>query len=189
MNIVMFGAPGSGKGTQSESIIKNFGLQHISTGDLLRKEIAAGTQLGKIADSYMSKGQLVPDELIIEVLDKMLDEPTLQNGVIFDGFPRTISQAEALQKMLNKRGSDISAIIGLEVPEYELVERIMKRGKISGRSDDNRDTVIERIRVYHQNTLPLKDFYRQTGRFFAVEGLGDMGEIYQKISEILSKFS
>lgn len=142
MNIVIFGAPGSGKGTQSEKLIEKYGLYHISTGDLLRKEIKAGSELGKIADDYISKGQLLPDSLIIDMLAKLLDTtPEAREGVILDGFPRTIPQAQALDALLLDRGMELSAVVGLEVDEPELIDRLIKRGQVSGRSDDNLETI------------------------------------------------
>ena len=185
MNIVIFGAPGSGKGTQSELIIEQHGLHHISTGEVLRDEIAKGSELGKIVDSYISKGHLVPDELIISILDHILDEKIMRKGVIFDGFPRTINQAKVLQKMLNKRGTDISAVIGLEVPKDELVDRLLKRGKMSGRSDDNKDTIVQRIQVYHKNTEPLMDYYKEASIYFPIEGAGLVECIASQITDVL----
>ena len=155
-NIVIFGAPGSGKGTQSEKLIDEYGLFHISTGEVLRDHISRGTDLGKIADSYISQGQLIPDDLMIDILDRVLDDnPESAKGVIFDGFPRTIPQAEALKKMLEKRGSAVHAVVGLEVDDDELVDRLLKRGQMSGRSDDNLDTINQRLKVYHSQTSPL----------------------------------
>ena len=160
MNIVIFGAPGSGKGTQSEKLIEKYGLYHISTGDLLRKEIKAGSELGKIADDYISKGQLLPDSLIIDMLAKLLDTtPEAREGVILDGFPRTIPQAQALDALLLDRGMELSAVVGLEVDEPELIDRLIKRGQVSGRSDDNLETIKKRLDVYHNQTTPLKEFY------------------------------
>ena len=185
MNIIIFGAPGSGKGTQSELIIEKHGLHHISTGEVLREEIAKETELGKVADSYISKGQLVPDELIIEILDDMLSDDVLQKGIILDGFPRTIPQAEALAQMLNKRDTGISAVIGLEVHEDELVDRLLKRGKISGRSDDNKETIKKRIQVYHKNTEPLIDYYKNAELYFSIEGNKTVDYIGDLINEVL----
>jgi len=186
MNIIIFGAPGSGKGTQSELIIENYGLHHISTGDVLRNEIAKGSELGKTAADYISHGLLVPDELIINILDNMLEEHKPEKGIIFDGFPRTVPQAEALQEMLNKRGQEISAVIGLEVPEDELTERLIKRGEKSGRSDDNEETIKERIRVYRESTEPLMDYYKQAGIYYPIEGKGSVEEIAKRIKKTLS---
>ena len=141
-NLVIFGAPGSGKGTQSEKLIDRYGLTHISTGDVLRKEIAAGSELGKIADSYISKGQLIPDDLMVDILASEFDRLRPESkGFIFDGFPRTIPQAEALKKMLEDRGEEVHSVIGLEVADEELMERLIKRGAESGRSDDNPETI------------------------------------------------
>ncbi|MBQ8424040.1 MAG: adenylate kinase [Coprobacter sp.] len=187
LNIVIFGAPGSGKGTQSEKLIEKYGLYHISTGDLLRKEIKAGSELGKIADSYISKGQLLPDSLIIDLLAKLLDTtPETRQGVIFDGFPRTIPQAEALDTMLAERGTAVSAVIGLEVDEAELIDRLLKRGQVSGRSDDNLETIKKRLDVYHTQTTPLRDYYVENGKYKAIHGMGSVDTIFVSITEALA---
>ena len=177
LNIVIFGGPGSGKGTQSEKIIEKYGLDHISTGDVLRAEIKNETELGKIADSYISKGQLVPDELIIDILASVFDKKENSKGVIFDGFPRTIPQAEALKKMLSERGTAISAVVALEVEDDELVARLLNRGKISGRSDDNQETIQKRLNVYHSQTAPLIDFYKKENLYNGIYGMGSIEEI------------
>lgn len=162
LNVVIFGAPGSGKGTQSERIIEEYGLFHISTGDVLREQIARGTELGKTADSYISKGQLIPDELMVDILAHVLDShEESKKGVIFDGFPRTIAQAEALTRMLAERNAQVDVVLGLEVEEEELIDRLLKRGQVSGRSDDNMETIQKRLDVYHNQTKPLKDFYQK----------------------------
>lgn len=156
INLVIFGAPGSGKGTQSERLIEEYNLYHISTGEVLREHIAQGTELGIIADSYISKGQLIPDDLMVSILADLLDSnPETANGVIFDGFPRTINQAKELKTMLSKRGSMVHAVIGLEVEDEELIDRLIKRGKASGRADDNLETIKQRLKVYHSQTSPL----------------------------------
>ena len=156
-NIVIFGAPGSGKGTQSERLIDEYGLYHISTGEVLRDHIARGTDLGKVADTYISQGQLIPDDLMVDILAHVLDNnPETTKGVIFDGFPRTIPQAKALKKMLADRNSKVHAVVGLEVDDKELVDRLIKRGQESGRSDDNLDTINRRLEVYHNQTSPLR---------------------------------
>ena len=184
INLVIFGAPGSGKGTQSEQLIKEYGLFHISTGDVLREQIAKGTELGKIADSYISKGQLIPDDLMIDILSHVLDtHEETKNGVIFDGFPRTIAQAQALDVMLKERGTAVSAVIGLEVEESELIDRLLKRGQVSGRSDDNLETIQKRLDVYHNQTTPLKDFYIAEGKYKAIHGMGTVEEIFHTIKE------
>ncbi len=189
MNIVIFGAPGSGKGTQSERLIERYGLHHISTGELLRDHISRGTHLGKVADSYISKGLLIPDELMVEVLADIFKEhpETAAKGVIFDGFPRTIAQAEALSKMLAEYGTDIHAVVGLEVDEDELVRRMLERGKDSGRSDDNIDTIRKRLDVYHKQTAPLKEFYLKQGRYHAIDGNGDLDRISNDIARELDQ--
>lgn len=181
-NLVVFGAPGSGKGTQSARLIDEYGLYHISTGELLRDHIARGTELGKIADSYISKGNLIPDDLMIEILDDTLStNPQTANGVIFDGFPRTIQQARALNEMLHRRGSEVHAVVGLEVPEDELMARLIKRGIDSGRSDDNPETIKSRLDVYHNQTAPLRDFYIKEGKYYGVKGSGSIDDIFADI--------
>lgn len=183
LNLVLFGAPGSGKGTQSSKIIDSFGLHHISTGDLLRHHIAEGTSLGKVADSYISQGMLIPDELMIDILDHELDHNLKDvKGVIFDGFPRTIPQAKALDKLLEKRGTSLAAVIGLEVPEEELVERLVNRGRESGRSDDNLDTIKKRLEIYHSQTEPLRSHYTDTGKYISVKGTGIVDDIFEEIA-------
>ncbi len=180
LNVVIFGAPGSGKGTQSERIIKEYGLHHISTGEVLRDHIARGTELGKIVDGYVSRGQLIPDDLMVRVLASVLDDnpEKTSKGVIFDGFPRTIPQAESLKKMLAERGSEVHAVIGLEVPEEELIRRMLQRGKETGRADDNIDTITKRLKVYHEQTAPLREYYKQEGNYLPVEGSGDVDRIF-----------
>ena len=161
LNLVLFGAPGSGKGTQSAKLIDEYGLYHISTGELLRDHIKRGTELGKIADSYISKGNLIPDDLMISILDDFLEKNAADvEGVVFDGFPRTIPQAEALEKLLNKRGTNLHAVVGLEVPEEELVERMLERGRKTGRADDTLETIKNRLDVYHNQTMPLRGDFR-----------------------------
>lgn len=185
-NIVIFGAPGSGKGTQSDNIIAEFGVAHISTGDVLRAEIKAGSELGNTAAKYINEGKLVPDELIIDMLAKTLDSKGKDiPGVIFDGFPRTIAQAEALDKMLAERGEKVNTVIGLEVDDAELIKRIIARGKTSGRADDNEETAKKRLNTYYSQTLPLKDFYVAQGKYAKIEGMGDISEIYSNISKAI----
>lgn len=181
-NLVVFGAPGSGKGTQSARLIDEYGLYHISTGELLRDHIARDTELGRIADSYISKGQLIPDQLMIDILSQTLDEnPETANGVIFDGFPRTIDQAKALKEMLAKHNSKVHAVIGLEVPDEELVDRLLKRGLESGRSDDNLETIEKRLKVYNEQTAPLRDYYMSEGKYHGIKGFGAIDDIFNDI--------
>ena len=187
-NLVIFGAPGSGKGTQSELLIEEYGLFHISTGEVLRDLIARKTELGKIADSYISKGSLIPDELMINILADVLESnPATANGVIFDGFPRTINQAKALKEMLASRNTKVHAVVGLEVDENELIDRLIKRGQESGRSDDNLETIKQRLEVYHTQTSPLKEYYTAEGKYHAIEGSGSISGIFEKIKSSLSK--
>lgn len=181
LNIVIFGAPGSGKGTQSEKIVAKYGIDHISTGDVLRAEIKAGTELGKAAKGLIDNGQLVPDDLIVNMLAAKLDGFTESKGVIFDGFPRTIAQAEALKKMLNERGQDVTAMIELDVPEEELMTRLIKRGAESGRADDNEETIRKRLVVYNEQTAPLKDWYKNEGKHCYINGLGELDRIFNDI--------
>lgn len=187
MNIVIFGAPGSGKGTQSERLIDRYGLHHISTGEVLRDHIKRGTELGKIADSYISKGQLIPDELMVEVLADIFKQnpETTAKGVIFDGFPRTIAQAEALSKMLEQYNTEVHAVVGLEVDEDELIRRMLERGKAGGRSDDNIDTIRQRLAVYHNQTAPLREYYIEKGCYHAIDGNGDLDRISNDIASRL----
>ncbi len=183
-NIVIFGAPGSGKGTQSENLIANYGLYHISTGEVLRDHIARGTELGKIADGYISEGKLIPDELMISILADILDNtPEAKEGVIFDGFPRTINQAKALKKMLAERNAAVDAVVGLEVEEAELIDRLLKRGKESGRSDDNMETIKKRLDVYHSQTQPLHDYYKEEGKYLGIKGQGTVDAIFNDIKK------
>ena len=189
LNIVIFGAPGSGKGTQSDNLIKTYGLFHISTGDVLRDNIKRGTELGATAKAYMDKGQLIPDDLMISILADVLDanREAAAPGVIFDGFPRPIAQAEALDTMLAERGTAISTVVGLEVPEEELIERILLRGKLTGRSDDNMETVKSRLDVYHNQTAPLQEYYKAKGLYQAINGLGKIEEIFAQIQKAVDK--
>lgn len=182
LNIVIFGAPGSGKGTQSDKIIAEYGVEHISTGDVLRAEIKGNTELGKTAAAYINEGKLVPDSLIIDILASTLDAKGKDiKGVIFDGFPRTIAQAEALNNMLAERGQEVSAVIGLEVNDEELIKRIIARGKTSGRADDNEETAKKRLDTYYSQTMPLKDFYIKEGKYAKIDGVGSIDDIYSNI--------
>ena len=187
LNIVIFGAPGSGKGTQSERIVEKYGINHISTGDVLRAEIKNGTELGKTAKGYIDQGQLIPDELMIDILASVFDSFKDSKGVIFDGFPRTIAQAEALKKMLAERGQDVSVMVDLDVPEEELMVRLIKRGKDSGRADDNEETIKKRLHVYHSQTSPLIDWYKNEKKYQHINGLGTMEGIFAEICEAVDK--
>lgn len=185
-NIVIFGAPGSGKGTQSDLMIEKYGFGHISTGDVLRSEIKKGTELGKTAKGYIDNGQLIPDELMVSILASVYDSFGKDHkGVIFDGFPRTIPQAEALKTMLSERGHRIAAMIELDVPEEELMTRLIKRGQESGRSDDNAETIKKRLDVYHNQTAPLIEWYAKEGIHYHINGLGELSKIFADVSKVI----
>ena len=189
LNLVIFGAPGSGKGTQSEKLIDRYHLHHISTGEVLRDHIARGTELGRTADAYISQGQLIPDELMLRVLEHELDnnpDETVE-GVIFDGFPRTIPQAQALKEMMKRRGQKIHAVIGLEVPENQVMDRMVLRGKESGRSDDNPETIRKRLAVYHKQTQPLRDYYVGEGMYLPIKGDGSVDQVFERVIDALDK--
>jgi adenylate kinase len=187
LNIIIFGAPGSGKGTQSEKLTKKYGLEHVSTGDILRAEIEAGTEFGRIADSFISKGNLIPDEVMISKLEVLMEKKNGAKGYILDGFPRTIAQGKALNTMMDKHDEKVTIVISLEVEEEELINRILKRGEISGRSDDNRETVELRLKVYHEQTEPLKNFYIEQGKLVKVPGQGGIDEVFESITNIIDR--
>lgn len=183
--VVIFGPPGAGKGTQSDKIIAKYGYAHISTGDVLRAEMSANTELGVKANEFIKNGQLVPDELIVDMLAVTLDKTESSTGVIFDGFPRTTPQAVALQAMLKKRGGDVTAMLSLEVPREELIERLLKRGETSGRADDNLETIEKRIDVYNEQTTPVIEFYKAEGTQTPIVGVGTVDEIFASIVAVL----
>lgn len=185
INIVIFGAPGSGKGTQSDKIVEKYGFKHISTGDVLRNEIKNHTQLGATAKQYIDNGQLIPDSLMVDILASTFDSLCPCKGVIFDGFPRTIPQAESLSKLLADRHTAVSAMIDLEVPDEMLVERLINRGKTSGRADDNEETIQKRLSVYKNQTAPLIEWYKKAGTFHSVKGTGAVDDIFSDISKII----
>jgi adenylate kinase len=175
LNIVIFGAPGSGKGTNSAILVDTFKLDHISTGDVLRGEIKNGTELGKIAQSYIDHGNLIPDELMIDILASKYDSFKDSKGVIFDGFPRTIAQANALKKMLEERGEKISTMINLEVDKSLLMDRLLRRATLEGRADDNEETIKKRFEVYHNQTAPLIEWFKAEGVYKGIVYTEDMG--------------
>jgi adenylate kinase len=185
-NIVIFGAPGSGKGTQSDKLIEKYGLNHISTGDVLRAEIKKGSELGRTAQQFIDQGQLIPDDLMVSILASVYDSFGPDHaGVIFDGFPRTIPQAEALKAMLAERGHSVAAMIELDVPEDELMTRLIKRGQESGRSDDNAETIKKRLDVYHNQTSPLIEWYSKEGIHYHIDGLGSLDRIFGDIEKVI----
>ena len=182
-NLILFGPPGSGKGTQSERLISKYGLKHLSTGDLLRSEIAGQTPLGLAAKSYMDKGQLVPDEVVIEMISSALDNNPQAHGFLFDGFPRTTAQAEALDKLLNQKGTSIVVVLALQVSERELIKRLLNRGLTSGRADDvNEEIIHNRIAEYEKKTAAVADYYKKYDKVVYVEGEGDVDEIFISLS-------
>ncbi len=190
LNIVLFGPPGAGKGTQAEKVIEKYQLIHLSTGDILRAELAAQTVLGQEAKKYMDKGELVPDKVVIDMIGLKIDKHQDANGFIFDGFPRTTAQAEALDLLLSEKGTSISVMLSLEVEKNELIKRLLGRGKVSGRSDDQDVSVIEnRIRVYNSETAPVKGFYEKQGKYQAINGMGTIEEIFERLCKVIDKFS
>ena len=186
LNIVLFGPPGSGKGTQSEKIIARYGLVHLSTGDLLRAEKAAKTELGLRAQSIMEKGELVPDEIVIGMIENRIGQESDAKGFIFDGFPRTVAQAESLDKLLEKRDMEITYMVSLEVARQELIDRLLKRGQEQGRSDDTLEVIENRIKVYEEQTTPVMDYYKKSGKYQGIDGIGSIDDIYSKIDTILN---
>lgn len=185
LNIVIFGAPGSGKGTQGEMIAKKYKLEHVSTGELLRNEIKEETELGKTADEFISKGQLVPDYIMINILDDLVKKNLDKKGFIFDGFPRTAAQGLALDEKLKENNLEISRVICLDVEEEKLIGRLLKRGQIEGRSDDNRETIESRLKVYHNQTEPLIDFYNKQNKLTVIEGNGSIESIFESIEQVI----
>ena len=186
LNLVLFGPPGAGKGTQSKQLIDTYQLIHCSTGDLLRSEIANETELGQRAKSIMDRGELVPDEVVVGMIDSMLDRHADARGFIFDGFPRTTAQAEALDQLLASRNESISGMIALEVADDELKNRLLERGKISGRPDDANPEIIEnRIRVYNDQTAPVKSYYAQQHKLFEVDGMGTIAAITARLEQTI----
>jgi adenylate kinase len=185
-NLILFGPPGSGKGTQSEKIVEKFGLIHLSTGNLLRQEIAERTPLGMEAKNFMDKGQLVPDEVVIGMIDSCLEKHPDAKGFLFDGFPRTVAQAEALDKLLSLKKTCINKVIALDVVEEELVKRLLKRGETSGRSDDTNESVIrKRFFVYKKETEPVAEYYKNQNKFVVIRGIGSIDEIFNAISSTI----
>lgn len=186
LNIVIFGAPGSGKGTQSALIADKYNLVHLSTGDMLRDEIARGTEIGKFADTLISKGNLVPDDLIVKMIDAKIGEQKSNcNGFIFDGFPRTVAQAAALDKLLADHDKRLTLMLDLRVEESLLVDRLLKRGESSGRADDNMEVIKKRLQIYHEVTMPVIEFYKSTGRYVAVDGCNTIEEYFLKIVQLI----
>lgn len=185
-NIVLFGPPGAGKGTQANVLKEKYGLIHISTGDVFRYNIKNETELGKNAKSYMDKGQLVPDNVTISMLEAEVDQNSEAKGFIFDGFPRTVAQAEALSDLLAEKNTEVSAMIALEVDDEILVQRLLERGKTSGRADDADESIIRnRIKVYYEETAILKQYYLKQDKYFGVDGVGSISDITKRVSAVI----
>jgi adenylate kinase len=188
LNIVLFGPPGAGKGTQADKLIKKYQLVHLSTGDILRSEISNGTALGMEAKKLMDQGTLVPDEVVIGMIESKVDANKNSNGFIFDGFPRTTAQAEALDRLLATKKTSITMMLSLEVPKEELIKRLLNRGKDSGRPDDQNEEIIEkRINEYNSKTAPLKDYYTKQNKFFGIQGVGSIDEIFESLCKEIDK--
>jgi adenylate kinase len=186
INIVLFGPPGAGKGTQSEKLVKEFGLAHLSTGDVFRYHIKNQTELGELAKSYIDKGELVPDEVTINLLKAEIEKSPAAKGYIFDGFPRTVPQAIALDNMLAEKNNTVTMMISLIVEEEELVKRLLSRGQDSGRTDDTDESIIRnRIRVYNEQTAIAAEFYKKQNKYFEIRGKGVIEDIYSEISQLI----
>ncbi|MBP6795564.1 MAG: adenylate kinase [Saprospiraceae bacterium] len=182
INLILFGPPGSGKGTQAQKLVEKYGIAHLSTGDMFRYELGNNTELGQLAKSYMDKGQLVPDSVTIAMLKQRMESDKVKNGFILDGFPRTIAQAEALDVLLNEKNIKLTAMISLVVDEEELINRLLNRGKSSGRADDVNESIIrKRLQVYRDETTPVYDYYDAQKIAVQVNGMGSIDEIFDEL--------
>lgn len=189
LNIIIFGAPGSGKGTQSQKLIDKYHLTHISTGDILRNEIEHHTKLGELANNFMSHGQLVPDDIVINILNELFVHNPENVGYIFDGFPRTMKQGEAMDELLLEKDAIINVVLSLEVDEDHLTERLIKRGQESGRNDDTPETIKARLQIYHQQTAQLKDYYAKQGKLVKINGMGTVDDIFARIVKVIDRLN
>ena len=189
LNIALFGPPGAGKGTQSEKLVKKYNLLYISTGDILRKEIASGSELGKRINEITSQGHLVSDELIMQIIHKTIEENPHVNGILFDGFPRNLSQARLLEGLMEELRMPFAGVLSLEVPRKELIIRLINRGKVSGRSDDKEEVIIERLKEYEEKTLPVAEYFSKKGNFYPVKGVGSLDEIFDRLVAEIEKHS
>jgi len=185
IDFILFGPPGAGKGTQAQILKEKLGLTYIATGDLFRHHIQNQTPLGKKAKFYIDKGDLVPDEITIDMIKEIVSKPNIK-GIIFDGFPRTVRQAEFLDQLMAKKGLIIDALIALEVPEERLIKRLLNRGKTSGRSDDNEETIKYRLQQYHNKTEPVKDYYKKQNKYYEVNGVGEIEEVNQGLLDVIN---
>ena len=184
--MILLGGPGAGKGTQAAKLKEHFGIPHVSTGEVLREARAAGTELGVKAAGYMDAGKLLPDDIILGIVSEKLDEPSMADGFLFDGFPRTIPQAEGLDSLLKEKGMALDAVVSIEVSDDAVVDRLLKRAEIEGRADDNRETIENRLKVYYDQTAPLKDYYERQNVLKPVDGMGSIDEIFERIISALS---
>jgi len=187
LNIIILGAPGSGKGTQSKLITEKYGLHHISTGEVLRKEIENQTVLGKIAEEYIFQGQLVPDQLIIDMVAGIMDKTPGCKGYIFDGFPRTLTQAQALDELLRERNIPIVAVLTISANDEELIRRIIKRSELENRTDDTPETIQKRLAVYKEQTEPLKEYYKKMGKLFKIREGSSIEEVFENVVEVVNQ--
>ena len=185
MKLVLLGGPGAGKGSQAATLKEHYGIPHVSTGEILREARSSGTELGKKAAEYMDAGKLLPDNIILGIIGERLGMPSMERGFLFDGFPRTIPQAEGLDRLLGGRGANLDAVVSIDVPDAVVVDRLLKRAEIEGRSDDNRETIAKRLRVYYEQTAPLKEYYKKAGILKSVNGVGTVDEIFNRIVSIL----
>ena len=185
MNIILFGPPGSGKGTQSIKVAEKYGLVHISTGDIFRAELKEKTPLGIKAKSYMEKGELVPDELLADIIRSAMNKHVDPNGFIFDGYPRTTPQAEDLDRLMDEKSSQITSVLALEVDDHEVITRLLKRAELEGRSDDNEEVISNRLNVYKTQTQPLIDFYSGKGLFTGINGVGSIDDIFGSLCKVI----
>ena len=189
LNIVLFGPPGAGKGTQADKLMEHYGLLHISTGEVIREQIKAGTELGKRAEKEMEGGALASDEIVIKIIADFDEQHKSAKGVIFDGFPRTTPQAEAFDQVLSEEGLEVTMMLALEVPDQELIERLLLRGKSSGRADDqSEEIIVNRIAVYKKQTEIVKQFYEKQGKFISVDGTGGIDVVFGRLCDIIDRY-
>lgn len=187
-NLILFGPPGSGKGTQSANIVSSYNLQHVATGDLLRDEVSRHTPLGVEARKFMDQGMLVPDEVVIGMISSKIDEEPDARGFVFDGFPRTRAQAEALDKLLEFKQTKINLVLALEVNDAELMKRLVGRGETSGRADDNEEVIARRIKEYHSKTQPVADYYNAHGKLERINGINSIDDTFKTLSKHINKY-
>lgn len=189
MIVIFIGPPGAGKGTQAKKIVEKYHIPQISTGDILREEVKKGSSLGKKVQEYIDKGELVPDDIIIAIIKERIQKEDAKGGFLLDGFPRTIEQAKALEKMLEEMGKKLDGVLFLDVSEEELIKRLLKRAEIEGRSDDNLETIKERLRVYKEKTVPILDFYREKNLLQEIPGEGSIEEVWERVDRVLSSYA